>query len=77
MPFCKISNDFRLHYITNSPQGDASDLDPNKPSILLIPPNVLDVTWLREQLRVRTNNSISIDYMNCESNAGPSTLDSI
>ncbi|KAF8491299.1 hypothetical protein JB92DRAFT_1273815 [Gautieria morchelliformis] len=51
MPFCDISNDKSLHYITNTPQGDALDLNPDKAVILLLPHNVTDVTWLREQFR--------------------------
>jgi hypothetical protein len=53
MPFCHISNDKSLHYITNTPRGDTSDLNPDKAVILLLPHNVTDVSWLREQFGVR------------------------
>ena len=53
MPYCQIPNGSSLRFITNTPREDTLDLDPEKPTILLLPHNLTDVTWLREQFHVR------------------------
>lgn len=52
MPYVDIAqgNDFAsLWYITNSPTGHVSSFDPDKPTVILLHPFLLDSTWLDSQ----------------------------
>jgi hypothetical protein len=52
MPFCHITNDIALFYITNTLNDDVALFDNKKPTILLMHPVSLDVTWLTGQFKV-------------------------
>ncbi|KAI0036061.1 alpha/beta-hydrolase [Vararia minispora EC-137] len=69
MPYVDISRDddyVSLWYITNSPSGHASSFDPNKPTVLLLHPILLDSTWLGAQFGdprlSRDYNLIAFDW---------------
>jgi pimeloyl-ACP methyl ester carboxylesterase len=52
MPYVDIAqgNDFAsLWYITNSPTGNVSSFDADKPTVILLHPFFLDSTWLDSQ----------------------------
>lgn len=68
MPYCQITPDLSLFYITNTPHNDVTRFDLSKPTILLLHPVSLDVTWLRNQFEdPRLNeayNMIAFDQRN-------------
>ena len=52
MPFVDISTktDYAsIHYMTNTPLSTVSGFDPDKPSIILLHPFLLDSSWLNSQ----------------------------
>lgn len=52
MPYCQITPNLSLFYITNTRNNDVSRFDFSKPTILLLHPVSLDVTWLKYQFEV-------------------------
>ncbi|KAF8527486.1 Alpha/Beta hydrolase protein [Hysterangium stoloniferum] len=68
MPLCHIANDIALFYITNTPNDNVALFDTQKPTILLMHPVSLDVTWLRGQFKeprlTNMYNMIAFDQRN-------------
>lgn len=79
MPYVDLhcSNDYAsIFYTTNTPRGNVSAFQPDKPSIIILHPLFLDSTWLQHQFgdpRITSNyNVIAFDMRVCgKSSARP------
>ncbi|KAH8830550.1 Alpha/Beta hydrolase protein [Flagelloscypha sp. PMI_526] len=72
------NDDFaNLYYVTNSPTGTVGSFDPNKGTVILLPPTFLDSSWLHNQMadiRLQAYNLIAFDMRVCgQSSAKPSS----